>query len=249
MNAPPRFYVANSLRGRFNARGLRRLGAWLDADVVQKRPLPPDRTGLVFSKDEVRLHTPGQKAQLWHPGMVHRRRRLVRDPLAEAIGLRPGETVLDGTLGMGHDALMLAVSGAEVHALECIAALLFFTLDGIRRHAPHVAGRIHARRADHREWLAAAAPGSVDHVYLDPMFPPAVGGESTTWVTLRGFTLGAGETTDQRPTADTLRAAWRAARRTVALKLAPFEPPPQVPDLPPARLEGSRRVHFAVWRR
>jgi hypothetical protein len=158
------------------------------------------------------------------------------------MGLRPRETVLDATLGMGHDTLVLAQAQAYVLGLDTAAPLLFFTLDGIRRFAPALSRRVAVRRAEHGRWLREAPSRSVDHVYLDPMFPQDIGSEAHTWSILRAFA------TRLRPTASILRDAYRVARRTVVMKLAPSEPPPWVPGLPEPRVEGSKRVHFGVWR-
>lgn len=163
------------------------------------------------------------------------------DPLPGVMDLRPGETILDGTFGMGHDSLILAHAGARVQALDLCAPLLFFTLDGIHRMAPHLAQRISVRCIDHRVWLANAPDNAVDHVYLDPMFPKAVGGHSHTWSVLRTFAVG------PRLSPDTLAHACRVARRTVVMKLAPFEAPLQVQGLPTPTVQGSKRVHFGVW--
>lgn len=239
--SPPRFFFATSRRARVRDAELGRLAAWLDADPHRGRPLPRDRPGLVLDGRGLCLHAPGRKAQLWHPGLAHRRLQLPVDPLVRALDLRPGDRVLDCTLGFGHDALLLAAAGAEVLALEVFAPLLAFTLAGLSTY--HPAGRrVHARRADHAAFLAAAPDAAFDHVYLDPMFPPHEAGVSNTWSALRTFALG-----PRLPEA-VLLDALRVARRTVAVKLAPSEPPPVLPRGPAATLEGSKRVHYAVWR-
>lgn len=237
----PRFFFATSRRARVRDAHLGPMAAWLDADPHRGRPLPPDRPGLVLDGRGLCLHAPGRKAQLWHPGLAHRRLQLAVDPLVRVLDLRPGERVLDGTLGFGHDALVLAAAGADVLALEIFAPLLAFTLAGLSTY--HPAGRrVHARRADHAAYLAAAPDDAFDHVYLDPMFPPAEAGVSNTWSALRTFALG------PRLPAPVLRDALRVARRTVVVKLAPSEPPPALPGAPGATVEGSKRVHYGVWR-
>ncbi len=237
----PRFFFATSRRARVPEARVPALAAWLDADPILDRPLPRDRPGLVLDGRGLCLYTPGQKPHLWHPGMAHRRLRLAVDPLVRLLDLRRGESALDCTLGLGHDALVLATAGARVLALETFAPMLAFTLTGLAAHS--LAGRrVHARRVDHAAWLAAAPDRSFDHVYLDPMFPPDQGGPSTTWSMLRTFAVG------PRLTDAVLRDALRVARRTVVLKLAPDEPAPDLPGAPPLTVEGSNRVHYGVWR-
>ncbi len=237
----PRFFFATSRRARVRDAELGRMAAWLCADPHRGRPLPRDRPGLVLDGRGLCLHAAGRKPQLWHPGLAHRRLQLPLDPLVRVLDLRPGERVLDCTLGFGHDALVLAAAGADVLALEVFAPLLAFTLSGLSAY--HPAGRrVHARRADHAAFLAAAPADTFDHVYLDPMFPPAEAGISNTWSALRTFAVG-----PRLPRA-VLLDALRVARRTVVVKLAPTEPPPALPGRPAATVEGSKRVHYAVWR-
>ncbi|MEZ4435986.1 MAG: class I SAM-dependent methyltransferase [bacterium] len=242
MTARSDFAIAASARAGLDRAALEEIARWLGATAHHGRPLPADRPVLVFNANEVRLFAPGRKPAAWHPGMAHRRLHLDRDPLAAAIDLRPGETVVDATLGLGHDALLLAAAGAEVLAIEREAPLLYFTLGGLAAYRPDLARRIRAVRAEHAEWLAAAPAAAVDHVYFDPMFPRARAGDSVTWGTLRAVAEPGA-----RLPAPLLREALRVARRTVSLKLAPGERPPVADDVPPARVEGSKRVHFAVW--
>lgn len=236
------FCIAASKRTGVTDAELKTIAGWLDATAHLTRPLPTDAPLLVFNVGEVRLFAPGRKPTAWHPGMAHRRLKLGDDALPRVLGLRPGETVVDATLGMGHDALLLAAAGGDVIGLEREAALLFFTLQGLYGFRPVLARRIRGVRADHTAWLAAAADRSVDHVYFDPMFPRASGGESVTWSTLRAVA-----TPGARLPEPLLREALRVARGRVALKLAPGEPPPMAEGLPAARVEGSKRLHFAVW--
>ncbi len=221
---------------------LAKMAPWFGAEVHPRRPAPKDRVGLVLNADAVRLCVPGLPPLTWHPGTAYLRLRDGDGPLPRVMGLRPGETVLDATLGLGHDTLVLAHAQAHVLGLDTVAPLLFFTLDGIRRFAPTLSRRVTVRRAEHGRWLREAPSRSVDHIYLDPMFPPALGSQSHTLSVLRALATG------RRPTASILRDACRVARRNVVMKLAPSEPPLWVPGLPKPHVEGSKRVHFGVWR-
>ena len=236
-----RFLIIASKAAGYRAETLAEMGRWLDALPHPGRPIPKDRACLVRNADGTRLHVPGQPPLKWHPGTAYLRLRDGDDPLPGVMGLRMGETVLDATLGMGHDCLLLAHAGARVLAMDLCPALIFFTFDGIRRFSPEIARRISVRCVDHRQWLRDAPTDAVDHVYLDPMFPESVGGASHTWSVLRAFAVG------PRLAPDTLRDACRVARRTVVMKLAPYEPPLRVPGLPDPVVRGSKRVHFGVW--
>ena len=90
----------------------------------------------------------------------------------EAIGRACGlakyksATILDGTAGLGRDALVLAQLGATVLLRErnpVVAALL---LDGLQRlqHSD-------ANLATRLQWYDDSYQGAIDVVYLDPMYP------------------------------------------------------------------------------
>ncbi|MCA9546876.1 MAG: class I SAM-dependent methyltransferase [Myxococcales bacterium] len=236
----PVFYLSLS-RARRHAPDAALWAAWLGAELVS-RPLPPDRPGLVLTHAGLRLHVPGAKPTLWHPGLTHRRVRSRQpDTLGLVLALRPDEWVLDGTLGMGHDARMLARAGARVLGLEVRPAIATFTALGLHGLDPGAARRITVQCADHRTWLAAAPDDAVDHVYLDPMFPEGDEGESTNLAPFRHLPRL------PRVSAATLRHALRVARRHVLLKLAPSEPAPHPEGMPPPELVGSKRQFYARW--
>lgn len=146
---------------------------------------------------------------------VLRARRGEPDPLVAAAGLRPGDSVLDATLGLGGDALVAAeATGARVLGLEADGLLGAFTQAGLRRLQKH--GRDPGRlveviRADHREFLRAQPARSFDVVLLDPMFRRA-GDAGPSFDLLRAH----GEHAPLEP--ETLRDARRVARRGVLVK-------------------------------
>lgn len=238
----PTFYLATSKTTGIGRDALAHIAAWIGAEPHYARPLPADRPGLVINVENIRLFAPGRKPTPWHPGMAHWRLRRPSDRLPEIMGVAPGDTVVDGTLGMGHDALLLAAAGARVLALEQRAPILFFTLDGMWHYRPDLARNIHAMHVAHAEWLARAPDGSVDHVYFDPMFPADKAGDSVTWTTLRTVARPG-----PRLPPEVLLDAARVARKSVCLKLAPREPAPRIEGAPPMRVDGSKRLHFAVW--
>ncbi|HTP52231.1 MAG TPA: class I SAM-dependent methyltransferase [Anaeromyxobacteraceae bacterium] len=99
--------------------------------------------------------------------------RTTRDPFLEAAGLRPGDSVLDCTAGLGADALVAATAvgpGGRVLGLESSRALAAWTDEGFRRLAHPAARRVEIRSAEHGAFLAACAERSFDVVVFDPMF-------------------------------------------------------------------------------
>jgi 16S rRNA (guanine1516-N2)-methyltransferase len=118
--------------------------------------------------------------QRWHPGMgALRAKRLARgertttDSFLEAARLRPGDAVLDCTLGLGADALVAATAvgaGGRVVGLESSAPLAAWAGEGFARLPGEAAARVEVVAADHAAWLEAAPDRSFDVVVFDPMF-------------------------------------------------------------------------------
>ncbi len=166
------------------------------------------------------LRAQGQRLR-FHPGMALLRiKRLMKgelDPLVVAADIRPGESVLDCTLGLAGDALVLAHAIGEtghVLGLEGSPLLAEFAQKGLPSLLPPAAApaqRIEVRAIDHRAFLATAAPRSFDVVYFDPMFRHARDAAHGFDV-LRALA-------DPRPLdLPTLEAAKRVARRAVVVK-------------------------------
>lgn len=140
--------------------------------------------------------------------------RATGDSFLAAALLRPGESVLDCTLGLGADALVAAAAvGAEgrVVGLESSSPLAAWVEAGLRRLDDPAARCVEVRRADHAEALAACPERSYDVVAFDPMFrhPRSQG---------FGFDLvrKLGDPKPLQPV--TLERARRVARRCVLVK-------------------------------
>lgn len=155
------------------------------------RPLP-DVLGaaraeglLVLSRRQAVLWTPeGEHHWAGGMGLLRMKRALARragaprdpterDPLLEAAEIRPGDLVLDATLGLGADALACAAAcgpGGRVVGLEGSAPLAAWVAEGLRRLEAEPARRVEVRVGDHAAALAALPPGSFDVVLFDPMF-------------------------------------------------------------------------------
>ncbi|MCA1827150.1 MAG: class I SAM-dependent methyltransferase [Myxococcales bacterium] len=141
-----------------------------------------------------------------------RARRGEPDPLVAAAALKPGETVLDATLGLGNDALLAAqATGTNVVGLEVDGVLAAFAQAALTRLPADPAGRIEIVNADHREWLRTQPPRAYDVVLLDPMFRKA-GDAGPLFELLRAHAGHA--PLDEK----TLHEARRVARRGVLVK-------------------------------
>lgn len=104
--------------------------------------------------------------------------RTIKQPLARAVGIKPGYRpwVLDATGGLGGDALVLAGLGCQVTMCErspILAALLEDALSRANQSsspAASAAGRIRLLPVDARHHLAEC-PQAYASIYLDPMYP------------------------------------------------------------------------------
>jgi len=147
--------------------------------------------------------------------------RLVRaqkgeqDPVVKAAELKPGDRVLDATLGLAQDALVAAeATQAAVVGLEASPVLAAFAVAALRRlpvEAGEAAARIEVRCADHRAALRELPSGSFDVVLLDPMFRDAQESNPLFDLLRRHGEHAPLDT-------DTLREARRVARRGVLVK-------------------------------
>ncbi len=239
--------AARVLAGRLGApfvprRGLARLFAETGAPVIAVA----GRRGLAY-------HLPGGGPPLRFHGSlgVVRVRALARggrDTLVDTLGVRPGDTVVDATAGAGSDALVLGHAvgdGGRVVALESSQWLAVLLAEGLARPLGHEAAVEAARRrvevvhADHRPWLAAAAPASVDLVYLDPMFPGARAARAE-FAVIRALA-------DPAPlTRETLALAARVARRRVVVADGPDGRTLARLGLAPVTGAGHPRRRFGV---
>lgn len=207
---------------------------------------------LVVERTRLSLYAAGQRL-FYHPGMaIGRLRRIAQgrgDPMLAAMGLLPGETVVDATLGLGADALVAAAAvgpGGLVIGLEIVPALAVLVREGLADYpwpdaeSALAAARIQVHAADHRTWLGQAPDGSVDVVYFDVMFERPLSGSAAmaTWRT--AAFEGAVEPA-------TILRARHVARRAVVLK--DRRDSARLQRLAPPKIVGGRssRVVYGVW--
>ena len=202
----------------------------------------------------VDLDDPDSPPLFFHPGMaLNRIRRLLaggQDHMVDAMGLAGGMKVLDCTLGMAADAIVAShvvgpegqVVGLEVSPL--VAAVVRHGLAEYKVGGAEVNAamrRISVVNCDCRQYLAAAAPGSFDVVYFDPMFCRPV--EASPGIAgLRRWACHA--PIDE----ETFNMALRAASSAVVLKTRRYARPPAWRE--PDRVAGgaSSTVKYLVWR-
>ncbi|MGQ9512445.1 class I SAM-dependent methyltransferase [Thermodesulfitimonas sp.] len=177
----------------------------------------PQRLSLCFYRD-------GRREEFFfHPGTALLRIKNILagkpDQMIQAMALRPGDTVLDCTLGLGADAIVasfVAGSQGRVVGVEKVAPLAAVVEYGLRHYAAEplltaAMRRIEVVVADHYDYLLRLPAASFDVVYFDPFFRVPVKGAAQV-APLRAV----GERAPLKEEA--VQAALRVARRRVVLK-------------------------------
>lgn len=130
---------------------------------------------LVVYKDRLVLEQVGGQSLFFHPDTAMLRIKAGRDPLLELIGDKP-KTILDCTMGLASDSIVLASAGHQVTALESSLLIHFMVSRGLKEfdsgnEAVNQAMRsIQTIWTDSLTYLKELADLSVDVIYLDPMF-------------------------------------------------------------------------------
>ncbi|MDF1780110.1 MAG: class I SAM-dependent methyltransferase [Alcanivoracaceae bacterium] len=101
--------------------------------------------------------------------------RVRHERLIKALGGMPTEplSVIDGTGGLGRDALVMAQAGFHVDVIERSPIIHALLADGVRRLEGEdraLAARLTLHCADSAEWIQRSNKAHFA-VYLDPMFP------------------------------------------------------------------------------
>lgn len=181
---------------------------------------------LVVGPSEVRFMTDSGSFG-FHPNMAGLRILALRqgrsDRMVTAMGLQPGERVLDCTCGLGADAIVAAhVAGptGEVCAVEHSRVLAALVRYGMRAYVHKGVGgrsvqdamrRVRVTDGDSRDALLAQGDGSWDVVYFDPMF-------ESTIASAKGLDIVRRLGTASPPSRATIAEARRVANRCVVMK-------------------------------
>jgi hypothetical protein len=189
----------------------------------------------------------------YHPNMAAVRAQNIRhgkrDIFKDAADLRPGDAVLDCTLGFASEAAiasMLVGATGRVVGLESAAALAAVTRDGLRRFSVDLdvlnqaMQQIEVVTAEAGEYLSQLPDESFDVVCFDPFFKRRIAKSEHAVDPL--FRFG-----DPRPlTSATVAQALRVARKRVLVK-HPFRGAPTcLPQDVASQVVTSRRGPVAI---
>lgn len=179
---------------------------------------------LVVGKERFEWYQSNGEKFFFHPSSaMFRVKRVLRgekDPLIEAAQLKPGDSFLDCTLGLGSDAITAScATGAngKVTGIEKNPVTALLVREGLStwetgvREADEAMKRISVISGDSIEQLKKLPDRSYDIVYFDPMFEETIQ-ESASMMPLRH----AAEHHFSHETA--VKEAMRVARKRVVLK-------------------------------
>lgn len=219
-NAPAAVERAATLAGKAGCRFAPRSRA----SMKRLTELYPGEDILVVLEGGARLHRPGERPMAFHPSMSFvRAKRLLKgekDTMLEAAGVRPGDTIIDCTAGLGSDSIMFSLGAGpegKVIAMEDSLPLWALLSEGLAYYESglqpfdEALRRIEPRHGHHLGLLEQMPDKSADVVYFDPMFRDPVL-ESSSISPLRAFA------NNSCLEEAAIFEACRVARRTVILK-------------------------------
>ncbi len=143
----------------------------------------------------------------------------VPDPVIRALDVRPGDSIIDATMGLGCDSLVIATAlgGGSLIGIESSVPIADIVKRGLNDYSytsdalADAAKKITVIRADNIEYLRKCSDSSADTVYFDPMFTDTIE-TSSSMQRLK-------QLADHSPlTTEVIEEARRVARRRVAVK-------------------------------
>lgn len=175
---------------------------------------------LVVSKGKISCYFNGEEL-FFHPSMAKLRIKTIlngeNDSLLTYLGIKPGDSVLDCTLGLGSDALVASFivgNKGKVTALESSPIISFLVARGLKEMSgfwENIAKRIEVNRINYVDFLNLLPENSYDIVYFDPMFRQKIK-KSSSMNPLRAFA-------NSNPlTKEVLEKAFRVCRKRVVVK-------------------------------
>ncbi|HEL2044911.1 TPA: class I SAM-dependent methyltransferase [Streptococcus suis] len=130
---------------------------------------------LVLYKDKLILEQRGGQVLFFHPDTAMLRINSGRDPLLELLG-KEKQSIIDCTMGLGSDSIVLASAGHRVTALESSKLVHFIVSRGLQdfdsglQEVNRAMKSIQTIWTDSLTYLKGQIDKSVDVIYFDPMF-------------------------------------------------------------------------------
>ncbi|MNW53246.1 Ribosomal RNA small subunit methyltransferase J [compost metagenome] len=179
---------------------------------------------LVILEGGARLLRAGGESLMFHPSMAFvRAKRLLKgehDTMLEAARVKPGDTIIDCTAGLGSDSAIFSLAAGEdgqVIAIEDSFPLWALLREGFSSYVSGIQAfddalrRIQPRCMNHMDALKQMPDKSADVIYFDPMFRDPIM-ESSAISPLRMFA------NNSSLTGEVIAEAKRVARKSIVLK-------------------------------
>ncbi|HEY8541223.1 MAG TPA: class I SAM-dependent methyltransferase [Pseudothermotoga sp.] len=195
-----------------------------------------EKSRIVIKSDNVEF--------FFHPSMAKVRMRNIqkglKDHLIESLQLTGSETILDTTLGLGTEAILMAafLDSGKVIGIEGSTPIFVVVRDGLENHMAKenwintAMKKIQILHADFKQFLRSCPEESYDIVYCDPMFENPVF-ESSSMNPLRPFAIYDTVNTDD------VDQMLRVAKKKIVLKAHAKDS--LFRRIPVDRIFGSRR--------
>lgn len=179
---------------------------------------------LITEKDKLVIKGKDDSTLFWHPNMAELKINSIRsgskESLSEACRAEEGDRILDCTLGLGSDSLVLSCATGRkgsVVGTEVNKYIAYLTKNGLERYKNDqertidYRGNIEVVNQSYEDYLGEQEDSSFDIVYFDPMFKNP-NKKSTTINAFRSFA-------DHRGlTKEVLAEALRVCRKRVVIK-------------------------------
>ena len=152
----------------------------------------------------------------FHPDTAALRYKAPHDALVSLLGKSP-KTILDTTMGLASDSLVMAAAGNQVTALESQEVIFQVVSRGLAsyqtddKQLEKAMRSIKAIKSDSLSFLKAQADNSFDIIYADPMFSETIK-ESENLEAIKPLANGS------RLTEEWLNEAKRVAREKIIIK-------------------------------
>lgn len=153
---------------------------------------------------------------LFHPDTAMLRIKAPRDPLLELLGNQP-VTVLDTTMGLASDSIVMSFAGHQVLALESQPLIHLLVSRGLESFDTgntalnRAMRQIETQCIESLEFLRTCKDNSIDVIYCDPMFSEAIS-ESTNLLGIKPLA------NDKPISEEFVLQARRVARKKIILK-------------------------------
>lgn len=169
-----------------------RLAKQLSCPLVSRRQSSLPRLRRVYGEQDIVVATTqglryfpqgASEPFFFHPSSAQvRLKRMLRgepDALIETAEIKPGDSIIDCTAGLGSESILMSYAAGEegiVTAIESEPLVALLVAEGMQAYTSGVQvldeamRRIRLMHADHTEYLASLPDRSVDVIYFDPMF-------------------------------------------------------------------------------